>query len=221
MKSVQTLHKGSEALGSVDWAGLTRKPKEEAEEAINAILGQWEGVEDRIYTARMRLFREIRERKLEPWLRRTDPDVGEPFQSCDRWLKSAFPRQWGYCHDAMRTEEPLSDVPMEVIAEISVANLKVLADKGLSSNLRKNKSVLKAAKEKTKEGFIEFLNTKHDQHIEPTKMMPKVGVDKFEEAVAMVEAVEECDRAAALEKIAELIIGEYAVAYEHRKEQAS
>jgi len=50
--------------------------------------------------------------------------------------------------------------------------------------------------------------------------MPKVGAVKFEEAVEMVEVVEECDRAQALEKIADLIIAEYAAPFEHKRETA-
>ena len=50
--------------------------------------------------------------------------------------------------------------------------------------------------------------------------MPKVSAVKFEEAVTMVETVEECNRAEALEKIAELIICEYAVAYEYKEHTA-
>jgi DNA integrity scanning protein DisA with diadenylate cyclase activity len=72
----------------------------------------------------------------------------------------------------------------------------------------------------TKDQFEAHLSEKYDQHIEPIRVMPKVSAVKFEEAVTMVETVEECNRAEALEKIAELIICEYAVAYEHKEHTA-
>ena len=105
---------------------------------------------------------------------------------------------------------------MNVLQDITGANLKVLRQ--VSSGVRGK--VLQAAREMTKDQFEAHLSEKYDQHIEPIRVMPKVSAVKFEEAVTMVETVEECNRAEALEKIAELIICEYAVAYEYKEHTA-
>jgi hypothetical protein len=157
-------------------------------------------------------------RQLELWKLDLDPEVDQPFATMKRWIQSLWPKSYRYCVDAWETEEELKEIPMPDLAEITGANLKVL--KEVSSGVRAKKAVLKAAREMTSEQFKEHLSSKYDQHIEPIRVMPKVGAVKFEEAVEMVEAVEECDRAQALEKIAELIIQEYSVQFEHKRESA-
>ena len=203
-----------EAVGAFDWDGLVSKPIQEAALAVKQALCALEGAEGTIFHSRMRILRIARTLKL--WTLDIDPEVGQPFMTERRWIQALWPKSYRYCLDAWETEEALEEVPMTALAEITGANLKVLRE--VSSGVRKKPSVLKAAREMTKDQLIELVTTKHGQHIEPVRVMPKVDVAKFEHAVEMVMAVEECNRAEALTKIAELIEQEYLVPYEHRQE---
>lgn len=205
-----------EAVGAFDFDGLRSQPVEYAKLAVRQALDALEGAEESVFHSRMRVLRVARQ--LELWKLDLDPEVDQPFATMKRWIQSLWPKSYRYCVDAWETEEELKEIPMPDLAEITGANLKVL--KEVSSGVRAKKAVLKAAREMTSEQFKEHLSSKYDQHIEPIRVMPKVGAVKFEEAVEMVEAVEECDRAQALEKIAELIIQEYSVQFEHKRESA-
>jgi hypothetical protein len=203
-------------VGAFDWEGLTSQSLEIASLAVKQAMRALDGAEESVFHNRMRVLRVARE--LELWKLDMDPEVDQPFATMKRWIQSLWPKSYRYCVDAWETEEELKEIPMPDLAEITGANLKVL--KEVSSGVRAKKAVLKAAREMTSEQFKEHLSSKYDQHIEPIRVMPKVGAVKFEEAVEMVEAVEECDRAQALEKIAELIIQEYSVQFEHKRESA-
>jgi hypothetical protein len=202
-----------EAVGAFDWEGLTSQPIAYAQLAVRQALDALEGSEENIFHSRMRVLRVARQ--LELWKLDLDPEFGVPFTDEKRWIHALWPKSYRYCSDAAEMEEELKEVPMDDLAEITGANLKVL--KETSGNVRNKKSVLDAAKGMTQENLKAHLTSNYDQHFEPIRLMPKVGAVKFEEAVGMVEAVEECDRAAALEKIADFIIAEYAVQFEHRR----
>jgi hypothetical protein len=90
--------------------------------------------------------------------------------------------------------------------------LKVLRD--VSTNVRKKSAVLKAAREMTVDAFKGYLTQKHDQHLEPVTILPKVDSQRFDNALEMVMAVEKCNRAEALIKVAELVEQEYLVPFE-------
>ena len=199
---------------AVDWNGMGSHPIEYVALACKQSLSVLEGSEETIYHARMQVLRVARQREV--WKLDLDPELDQPFMTMRRWIQAFWPKSYRYCLDAWETEEALEEVPMTALAEITGANLKVLRE--VSSGVRKKPSVLKAAREMTKDQLIELVTTKHGQHIEPVRVMPKVDVAKFEHAVEMVMAVEECNRAEALTKIAELIEQEYLVPYEHRQE---
>ena len=207
---------GSEALGAFDIEGLKERPIQEAALAVKQILGVLEGSEERVFHCRMRVLRVARQ--LELWKLDTDPDVGEKFVTMKRWIQALWPKSYRYAVDAWETEEALADLPMKDLTEITGANLRVLRQ--VSSGVRSKKAVLKAAKGMTKEQFETELTNNYGQHIEPVRVMPKVDAAEFERALLMVEAVEECNRAEALKKIATLIIQEYAAAYEHCEKTA-
>jgi hypothetical protein len=218
-KSSAISHESDEALGAVDWEKMVSKPKEEAAEAVRAFLGAHEGIEERIFIARMRVLRVVE--KLSLWELDIDPEIGEPFRSLDRWMKVLYPRQWGYCRDAMRTDAATPEIPMEDKAEMSVANLKVLADSGLSTGIRKRKDVIAAAKTKSKEALIEFLNEKYDQHIEPVTVMPRQDIAEFEQAIEMAMVLQGCKtRAEAIKEVAVSYIQDHAVEWEHADKAA-
>ena len=211
---MKTFSDDIEAVGTIDWEGMDSQPLAYAALAVKQAMQAMDGAEESVFHNRMRVLRVAR--KLELWKLDLDPDVDRPFVDPRRWVKHLWPRSYRYCAEAWDTEEDLGEFPMNVLQDITGANLKVLRQ--VSSNVRGK--VLKAAKEMTKDQFTEHLTTKYDQHIEPVRVMPKAGSEKFEEAIVMVEVVEECNRAEALEKIAELIIGEYAVAYDRKEKSA-
>jgi hypothetical protein len=215
-KPLKTFSTDFETIVAFDWDGLTSQPLEVAELAVKQALTRLEGSEETIFHSRMQVLRVAR--KMELWKLDLDPDVGEPFATEERWIKSLWPKSYRYAKDAWETEEALADLPMAELKEVTGANLKVLRQ--VSSGVRGKKAVLKAAREMTKDQLEEHLTSKYGQHIEPVRMMPKAGSEKFETAVEMVESVEECNRAEAIEKIADLIIGEYAAQYEHQEHTA-
>jgi hypothetical protein len=208
---MKTFSDDTEAVGAIDWEGMDTQPLEYVMLAVKQAMGAMDGAEESVYHNRMRVLRVAR--KLELWKRDLDPEVDRPFETMKRWIQALWPKSYGYSKDAWETEEELGEFPMNVLQDITRANLKVL--RMVSSGVRGK--VLTAAREMTKNQFEAHVSEKYDQHIEPIQVMPKVSAVKFEEAVTMVEAVEECNRAEALEKIAELIIGEYAAAYEHKE----
>jgi hypothetical protein len=213
---LKTFQDDIEAVGAFDWESLSDQPVEYAALAVKQALNALEGSEETIFHNRMRVLRVARQ--LELWKLDLDPDVGEPFVTMKRWIQSLWPKSYRYCVDAWETEEALAEVPMGDLTDITGANLKVL--KEVSTGVRAKKAVLKAAREMTQDRFKAYLSSNEGQHLEPIRLMPKVGAVKFEEAVEMVEVVEECDRAQALEKIADLIIAEYAAPFEHKRETA-
>lgn len=206
----------SDPLGAFDFEGLTSKPIQEAAEAVRAALSALEGAEESVFHSRMRVLRVARQ--LELWKLDLDPEVDQPFATMRRWIQALWPKSYRYCVDAWEMEEALEELPMGELVEITGANLKVL--KETSPNVRRKKAVLAAAKERTQDSLKEYLTERHDQHFEPVRLMPKAGSEKFEVAVSMVMTVEECNRAEAMEKIATLIVQEYAAAYEHCEKTA-
>ena len=203
-------------VGDFDWEGLTSQSLEVASLAVKQAMRAMDGAEESVFHNRMRVLRVARQ--LELWKLDIDLEVDQPFATMKRWIQSLWPKSYRYCVEAWETEEELKELPMEDLAEITGANLKVL--KEVSSGVRAKKSVLKAAREMTQDQFKAHLSSKEGQHIEPVRVMPKVDAEKFEHAVEMVMAVEECNRAEALAKIAELIEQEYLAPYEHKRESA-
>jgi hypothetical protein len=210
---LKTFQDDIEAVGAFDWDGLTSQPIQVAALAVKQAMRALDGAEETVFHNRMRVLRVARQ--LELWKLDLDPDVGEPFVTMKRWIQSLWPKSYRYCVDAWETEEALAEVPMGDLTDITGANLKVL--KEVSSGVRAKKAVLKAAREMTQDQFKAHLSSKYDQHLEPIRVMPKADADEFEEAVEMVEVVEECNRHEALVKIAQLIKQEYAVPYEHKR----
>ena len=211
---MKTFSDDIEAVSSIDWEGMDSQPLAYAALAVKQAMQAMDGAEESVFHNRMRVLRVAR--KLELWKLDLDPDVDRSFVDPKRWVKHLWPKSYRYCAEAWDTEEDLGELPMNVLQDITGANLKVLRQ--VSSNVRGK--VLKAAKEMTKDQFAEHLTKDYHQHIEPVRVMPKAGSEKFEEAIVMVEVVEDCNRAEALEKIAELIIGEYAVAYDRKEKSA-
>ena len=197
-----------EAVRDFDWEHISG-PLHVADLAIKQALGALDGSEEYIFHSRMRVLRAAR--KLRTWERCMDPEVDRPFASMEVWIKRTWPKSYRYAKDAWETEEALDAVPMDDLKAISGANLKVLADEGLSSGLRSKPEVLEAAKNLTKEGFVGYLNQTHQQHIEPIRVMPKVASDRFEASFARLMERHECNRAEGFEVLADLIDENYPI----------
>ena len=197
-----------EAVRDFDWEHISG-PLHVADLAIKQALGALDGSEEYIFHSRMRVLRAAR--KLRTWERCMDPEVDRPFASMEVWIKRTWPKSYRYAKDAWETEAALDAVPMDDLKAISGANLKVLADEGLSSGLRSKPEVLEAAKNLTKEGFVGYLNQTHQQHIEPIRVMPKAASDRFEASFARLMERHECNRAEGFEVLADLIDENYPI----------
>lgn len=201
MKSFST---DIQAASQFDWENLS-EPSPVADLAIQQALGALDGAEESIFHSRMRVLRAAR--KIKTWERCIDPEYGVPFTSMENWIKSTWPKSYRYAKDAWETEEALSELPMEKLAEVSGANLKVL--KEVSTSVRKKPAVLKAAREMTADAFKGYLSQQHQQHIEPVRLMPKTDAAEFESSLNRVILAHECTRAEALVVVSKLINENY------------
>ena len=197
-----------EAVGAVDWEGMTKQPIEYAAHAVRQALSALEGSEETVFHNRMRVLRVARH--LELWKLDLDPEVDQHFVSMKRWIQTLWPKSYRYCVDAWETEEALDDLPMAELTEVTGANLKLLRQ--VSSGVRGK--VLKAAREMTKDRFEAVLTKDYGQHFEKVVLMPPVGVDEWDAVVEMVMLAEGCSRPKAMEKIIDLVKSEYAARYE-------
>jgi hypothetical protein len=133
-----------------------------AADALWGILTRLEGIEDQVFAARGMACMLIEERELFRQL--TDPEVGRPFESLDRFLKVTLPKSWSYCRDALRTVKELKDTPFTDLLEIKRCNLETLAK--VSSGVRKEPKVIQAAKALPEKEFAQKMNREFNQHIE-------------------------------------------------------
>jgi hypothetical protein len=208
-----------DAALSFDYDQLSEYDPEIALLAVHQAVRALRGAEERVLHTRMRIIRAVR--LLGLWKLDRDEEVGQPFASLDRWVKVTWGEGFRYAKEAWQTEEALADVPMEALAQITGANLKVLADKGLSSNLRTAPDVIEAAKCRTKDNFLEYLNNQHHQHIPKPTLMPKEDIDEFEAAIEMARVCEHCtSRAEAIKAVSVSYIQDHAVEFERLRETA-
>ena len=207
-------------LRTPDWLALRLQTNETAGASLTAILRSWDGIEKQVFALRGMAMLLVEERELYRWV--VDDEVGDYYQSFDRWMKQELPNSWGYCRDALRAVKELKGMPFEDLLQIKRCNLEQL--KKVSSSVRLLPEVVAAAKQLPEKQFVEKLNKEHAQHLEtstPVVMAPGPDAEKFEHCVEMVMAVEECGRGQALAKIAELIEQEYLVPFEHLKAETA
>ena len=84
----------------------------------------------------------IEERELHRFI--LDNEVGDYYQSFDRFLKCEYPASWSYIRDALRAVKELREVPFSDLLEIKRCNLEQL--KKVSSGVRLLPEVVRAAK---------------------------------------------------------------------------
>jgi hypothetical protein len=198
-------------LRTPDWLAIKLQSNEAAGASLTAILRGLDGVEKQLFALRGMAMLQVEERQLYRWV--MDEEVGDYYQSFDRWMKQELPNSWGYCRDALRTIKELRDTPFEDLLQIKRCNLEQL--KKVSSNVRLLPEVVQAAKHLPEKAFVEKLNNSFDQHLDvkaPVLMAPAEVVKTFEEAVDRVIAYYQCTRSEALEYIGRDILEMYAVA---------
>lgn len=139
---------------------------------------------ERLGHAKIGLYcKEIEDRGI--WRERTNPETGEKCGSFSEWVRCALPYGYGTAFGAKTdVTELLKDVPADDLAQIATCNFPVM--KMLSSTVRKDQGVLKAAKTNHSEGFIEHIRQHHPgQMIEHRKLM------KFRPAATAAQIIEE------------------------------
>ena len=194
-----------------NWAALRSEVPEVAAKHLGRILIQLDSVEKQVFALRGMAMLIVEERELYRWV--IDEEVGDYYQSFDRWLKQTCPNSWSYCRDALRAVKELRDVPFTDLLEIKRCNLEQL--KKVSSNVRILPEVVKAAKQLPEKDFVAELNQRHAQHLEvksPVVMAPTGDVEEFETAIALAIAVEGCQsRAEAIRAISINYIHDHSV----------
>ena len=206
------------ALRTPDWLALKLLAPEVAAVGLSAILKRLDSIEEQAFALRGEAMFLIEERNLFRYI--LDEEVGDYYQSFDKWLKDTLPRSWGYCRDALRARKELRDIPFDDFGHMKRCNIEKL--KEVSSSVRLLPEVIQAAKQMPEKQFVAAMNEKFNQHLEvkqPVVMAPADDCTEFETAVEMVMVVDEChSRAEALKSIGVRIIQEVAAEYEHRKE---
>ena len=94
-----------------------------------------------------------------------DKATGEVFTSMNEWLGNAAPMSRSSCFHAMKCIKELKDVSISDLSEMSRSNVSTMLF--LSTEVRKNPEVIKAAKTESDKGFRKEVQRLHpDQHLE-------------------------------------------------------
>lgn len=188
-------------LLSPDWCAIRLMNKEEAANAITAILTASDKADKYLFATRAMALILVEDERL--WTGRA--------KSMGDWIQQIAPESWGECYTAMRVFRTLlPDIPFEHLREIKRCNLLEMASK-LSTGVRKDPKVIEAAKTMTHDKFMAQVALDHPlQHLE-TK-------SPLETAITMAMAIEGCGRKAAENAVGELYISEYAVTYAQLEE---
>jgi hypothetical protein len=188
------------ALRNPDWLTIRLQPDEVAAASLAAILRNLDRIEEQAFAVRGEAMLLIEERNLYRWI--VDEEVGDYFQSFDKWLKDTLPRSWGYCRDALRTRKECRQIPYGDFVNIKRCNLEQL--KKTSSNVRTLPDVIQAAKQLPEKAFVAKLNAEHSQALEvkqPVVMASKDDCAEFEAAIARSMELGAASRAEAIRDI--------------------
>ena len=214
-------HNEPNALRTPDWLSLKLLAPEVAAVGLSAILKRLDSIEEQAFALRGEAMFLIEERNLFRYI--LDEEVGDYYQSFDKWIKDTLPRSWGYCRDALRARKELRDIPFDDFGHMKRCNIEKL--KEVSSSVRLLPEVIQAAKQMPEKQFVAAMNEKFNQHLEcktPVVMAPADDCAEFETAVEMIMVVEDChSRAEALKAIGIHIIQDYSSQYEHLKKESA
>lgn len=208
-------------LGSLpDWKSLRSELPEVAVRKLSNILGSLDKAEKQVFAARGMAALLIEERQLYRFV--VDEEVGDYFQSFDRWLKVTCPESWGEVRRALRSVKELQDVPFEDLLQMRRCNVEQL--KQTSSSVRMLPEVIEAAKKLPEKALVDKLNRDHHQALEvkqPVVMAPAGDVEEFEAAIQCAMELEACTtRQDAIRAIAVSYLQDHREAWENRKATA-
>ena len=137
-----------------DWMSIRLQTPETAATSLKSILSAYDPIEKQVFAIRGMAMLLIEERELYRFV--IDEEVGDYYQSFDRFIKQELPNSWGYCREALRTIKELKDTPFEDLLQIRRCNLHQLTK--VSSGVRLLPDVVKAAKSMPEKAFVEKLN---------------------------------------------------------------
>ena len=178
-------------LDAPDWAKLRSMVPEVAAKAVGGLLVRLDRIEEQTFAFRGEAMLIIEERNLFRFV--LDEEVGDYYQSFDKWLKDTLPRSWGYCRDALRARKELQDIPFEEFSGMKRCNIHQLTK--VSSSVRILPEVVAAAKSLPEKAFVSQMNEKHNQHLEtsqPVVMASTGDCEELETAIALATLVEGC-----------------------------
>ena len=211
-------HHETNALRNPDWFALRLMAHEPAAVRLTGILRSLDGVEKQVFAMRGMAALLVEERELYRFV--VDEEVGDFYQSFDRYLKREFPCSWSYIRDALRAVKELKDMPFADLLEIKRCNIEKL--KEVSSSVRLLPEVIQAAKTLPEKAFVEKMNKDHSQHLEvkqPVVMASTPDMEERKAAIEMAMVCEECKTESEAEKaIYVSYIQDHAAIYEHKRE---
>jgi hypothetical protein len=215
------LHHDTSGLRSPDFFALRLMAHEPAAVRLTGILRSLDGVEKQLFAMRGMAALLIEERELYRFV--VDEEVGDFYQSFDRFLKQELPCSWSYVRDALRAVKELKDMPFADLLEIKRCNIEKL--KEVSSSVRLLPEVIQAAKTLPEKAFVEKMNKDHSQHLEtrqPVVMASTPDMEERKAAIEMAMVCEECSTESEAEKaIYVSYIQDHAAIYEHKKEEVA
>lgn len=173
----------------------TDLPAEQAEPLIFAKMQSYDEAEKTRYMQIGLLCREVESREL--WRLRS--------KSFDKWLRACCPFSYSTARAALHDCTELADVPADDLAQIPQSNISTL--KQLSTAVRRDPKVLKAAKEEKADEFVSAIRVMHPgqaiEHRKPLRFNPEEsGVIVIEEALLKAAEQGARNRDEALEMVA-------------------
>ncbi len=153
-------------IGVLDWSVIDNLSSPEAGRVLSDRVHLLDGI---LRTAFMELgviVGEVQKRML--W-REMCPESGHPYESFNAWLLDAAPYSRSHCYAAKGIVEELSkDIPRDTLLRIDETNARTLLE--VSSALRQDEAILRAAQTMPGPEFLEHIQTQHPlQHVEATK----------------------------------------------------
>ncbi|MHB1952165.1 MAG: hypothetical protein ACYCOU_00330 [Sulfobacillus sp.] len=151
---------------TLDWASVDRLPSPEAANVLNARVRLLDGLLRGAFMELGYIVGEVQRRML--W-REMCPSPGQPYESFNAWLKDAAPYSRSHCYAALKIVDELSkDIPREKLLQIDETNARTLL--GVSSAIRQDESIQRAAQTMPGPEFVEHLQAQHaNQHVETAK----------------------------------------------------
>jgi hypothetical protein len=124
---------------------------------LDARLRELEAQWKRTFIERGLILLEMEQRLL--WKYLTNPLTSEPYTSFERWIVTAAPQSRSDAYAALRAVKELRDIPREHLEAIPRCNVHIL--QSLSTAVRNEPEVLKAAREMSEREFVRHVQKHH------------------------------------------------------------